>query len=169
MPPPSPTARARPSLPAASAKPRSQTPCSSHIRNRRQHVEPSGYPSGRSRQRAPVRKTHKIPRKHARLEAHGRPRPSWRRFGSGNNGTNTAHCSSLNKASRFFIEQAHHQPASHKSHSLEAAPIYATSSRYSPDCSGSVSHLQLFSPRACFGMPVLPRQRRQVLGRDARR
>jgi hypothetical protein len=87
---------------------RSQTPCSSHIRNRRQHVEPSGYPSGRSRHRAPVRKTHKIPRKHARLEAHGRPRPSLRRFGSGNNGTHTAHCSSLNKASRFFIEQAHH-------------------------------------------------------------
>jgi hypothetical protein len=108
---------------------RSQTPCSSHIRNRRQHVEPSGYPSGRSRQRAPVRKTHKIPRKHARLEAHGRPRPSLRRFGSGNNGTNTAHCSSLNKASRFFIEQAHHPTRLTQSHSLEAAPIYATGSR----------------------------------------
>jgi hypothetical protein len=87
---------------------RSQTPCSSHIRNRRQQVEPSGYSSGRSRHRAPVRRTHKIPCKHARLEAHGRPRPSLRRFGSGNNGTNTAHCSSLNKACRFFIEEAHH-------------------------------------------------------------
>jgi hypothetical protein len=31
-----------------------------------------------------------------------------RRLGSGNNGTNTAHCSSLNKDSRFFIEEAHH-------------------------------------------------------------
>jgi hypothetical protein len=31
-----------------------------------------------------------------------------RRFGSGNNGANTAHCSSLNKACRFFIEEAHH-------------------------------------------------------------
>jgi hypothetical protein len=29
-----------------------------------------------------------------------------RRFGSGNNGTNTAHCSSLNNACRFFIEEA---------------------------------------------------------------
>jgi hypothetical protein len=87
---------------------RSQTPCSSHIRNRRQQVEPSGYSSGRSRHRAPVRRTHKIPCKHARLEAHGRPRPSLRRLGSGNNGTNTAHCSSLNKDSRFFIEEAHH-------------------------------------------------------------
>ena len=70
---------------------RSQTPCSSHIRNRRQQVEPSGYSSGRSRHRAPVRRTHKIPCKQARLEAHGRPRPSLRRLGSGNNGTNTAH------------------------------------------------------------------------------
>src|SRR5271170_6202470 len=43
---------------------RSQTPCSSHIRNRRQQVEPSGYSSGRSRHRAPVRRTHKIPCKH---------------------------------------------------------------------------------------------------------
>ena len=89
---------------------RSQTPCSSHIRNRRQQVEPSGYSSGRSRHRAPVRRTHKIPCKHARLEAHGRPRPSLRRFGSGNNGTSTAHCSSLNKTCRFFIEEAHHPP-----------------------------------------------------------
>jgi hypothetical protein len=87
---------------------RSQTPCSSHIRNRRQQVEPSGYSSGRSRHRAPVRRTHKIPCKHARLEAQGRPRPSLRRRGSGNNGTNTAHCSSLSRASRFFIEEAHH-------------------------------------------------------------
>ncbi len=87
---------------------RSQTPCSSHIRSRRQQVEPSGYSSGRSRHRAPVRITHKIPCKHARLDAHGRPRPSLRRLGSGNNGANTAHCSSLNKTSRFFIEEAHH-------------------------------------------------------------
>jgi len=87
---------------------RSQTPCSSHIRNRRQQVEPSGYSSGRSRHRAPVRRTHRIPCKHARLEAHGRPRPSLRRFGSGNNGANTTHCSSLNKTCRFFIEEAHH-------------------------------------------------------------
>ena len=89
---------------------RSQTPCSSHIRSRRQQVEPSGYSSGRSRHRAPLRSTHRIPCRHARLEAHGRPRPSLRRFGSGNNGTNTAHCSSLNNACRFFIEEAHHPP-----------------------------------------------------------
>jgi hypothetical protein len=87
---------------------RNQTPCSSHKRNRRQQVEPSGYSSGRSRHRAPVRRTHKIPCKQARLDAHSRPRPSLRRFGSGNNGSSTAHCSSLNKAGRFFIEEAHH-------------------------------------------------------------
>jgi hypothetical protein len=31
-----------------------------------------------------------------------------RRLGSGNNRTNAAHCSSPNKACRFFIEEAHH-------------------------------------------------------------
>src|SRR6202041_3638761 len=70
------------------------------------------------------------PHKLARWGPQGPPRPSLRRFGSGNNGTNTAHCSSLNKASRFFIEQAHHPTRLTQSHSLEAAPIYATSSRF---------------------------------------
>jgi hypothetical protein len=54
---------------------------------------------------------------------------SLRRFGSGNNGISIAHCSSLNKTGRFFIEEAHHQPALSKSHTFEAVSIYATSSR----------------------------------------
>ena len=87
---------------------RSQMPCSSHIRNRRQQVDPSGYSSGISRHRAPVRKTQRIPCKHARFVAHGRPRPSLRRFGSGNSGANNDHCASLNNTCRFFIEEAHH-------------------------------------------------------------
>ena len=94
--------------PSSFRQARSQTPCSSHIRTRRQQVEPSGYSSGISRQRAPVRSTHKIPCKHARLLAHGRPRPSLRRLGSGNKGISTNHCSSLNNTNRFFIEEAHH-------------------------------------------------------------
>jgi hypothetical protein len=77
-------------------------PRSSHIRNRRQQVDPSGYSSGRSRHRAPVRSTHRIPSMHERLEAQGRPRPSLRRFGSGNSGLNTSHCASLNNTRRFF-------------------------------------------------------------------
>lgn len=84
----------------------SQTPCSSHIFSRRQHVDPSGYSSGRSRQRAPVRSTQRMPSKHARFDAQGRPRPSLRRLGTGNNGVNNVHCASLSNACRFFIEEA---------------------------------------------------------------
>jgi hypothetical protein len=85
-------------------------PCSSHILNRRQQVDPFGYSSGRSRHRAPVRRTQRMPSRHARLDAEGRPRPSLRRLGSGNNGTNNVHCASLSNACRFFIQQAQ-QPA----------------------------------------------------------
>ncbi len=82
------------------------TPCSSQLRNRRQQVEPSGYGSGMSRHRAPVRRTHRMPSKHSRLAAQGRPRPSLRRLGSGNNGSKIFHCSSLSNSCRFFIEAA---------------------------------------------------------------
>ncbi len=80
------------------------TPCSSQLRNRRQQVEPSGYCSGMSRHRAPVRRTHRMPSTHLRLAAQGLPRPSLRRLGSGNNGSKILHCSSLNNSGRFFIE-----------------------------------------------------------------
>src|SRR5580658_6234533 len=82
------------------------TSCSSQLRNRRQQVEPSGYCSGMSRHRAPVRRTHKMPSTHSRLEAQGRPRPSFRRLGSGNNGSKILHCSSLINSCCFFIEAA---------------------------------------------------------------
>jgi hypothetical protein len=84
----------------------SQIPSSSHIRSRRQQVEPSGYCSGRSRHLAPVRRTHNIPSTQDRFDDHGRPRPSLRRFGSGNKGANTLHCTSSNRTSRFFCLMA---------------------------------------------------------------
>jgi hypothetical protein len=74
---------------------RSQTPCSSHIRRRRQPVEPSGYSSGRSRHRAPTRRTQRMPSRQRRFDAHGLPRPSRRRFGAGNKPSICLHCSSL--------------------------------------------------------------------------
>ena len=49
----------------------SQIPSSSHIRSRRQQVEPSGYCSGRSRHLAPVRRTHNIPSRQDRFDAQG--------------------------------------------------------------------------------------------------
>ncbi len=83
----------------------SHTSCSSQLRNRRQHVEPSGNSSGRSRHRAPVRNTQRMPSRHSRLPAHDRARPSLRRLGSGNNGSSIFHCSSLSNSCCFFIEE----------------------------------------------------------------
>ena len=94
----------------------SHTPCSSQFRSRRQQVDPSGNSSGRSRHRAPVRNTHRMPCRHSRLLAQGRPRPSLRRLGSGNKGSSIFHCSSLSNCCDFFIEKAQQPtPLTHKS------------------------------------------------------
>jgi hypothetical protein len=71
-----------------------QTPCSSQSRSRRQQVLGLGYREGRSRQRAPLRSTQRIPSTQARLSAGGRPRPRLRR-GLGNKFSITVHCWSL--------------------------------------------------------------------------
>lgn len=95
------------STPSSARQASSHTSCSSHCRNRRQHVAGEGYLSGRNRQAAPVCRTHKMPSKHARLETHGRPRLSLRRFGSGNSGSTNAHCASVNNSNRFLpIQEA---------------------------------------------------------------
>ena len=73
----------------------SQTSRSSQFRNRRQQVTPLGYGFGRSRQRAPVRSTQRMPSKQARFGAQGRPFRSRRRFGSGNKSLIFSHCSSV--------------------------------------------------------------------------
>jgi hypothetical protein len=66
------------------------TPCSSHIRNRRQQAEPSESRPGTSRHLAPLRRsTQRILSEPARFEAQGRPRPSLRCLSSGNSGHNT--------------------------------------------------------------------------------
>ena len=70
----------------------SQTPCSSHSRKRRQHVEGLGYRSGKSCHRAPVRKIHKMPSKTSRLSAGGRPPLGFLR-GFGSSGFNSFHWS----------------------------------------------------------------------------
>src|SRR5580698_1633966 len=66
----------------------SQMSCSSHWRKRRQQVLGLGYSLGRSRQRAPVLSTQRMPSNTRRLSAHGRPRlRSW-----GRRGSSLAHC-----------------------------------------------------------------------------
>jgi hypothetical protein len=69
----------------------SHTSCSSHCRNRRQQVLAAGYCLGKSRQRAPVLSTQRMPSSTARLSAQGRPR--LRNFG--NSGSTRSHCFSL--------------------------------------------------------------------------
>ena len=72
----------------------SQTSWRSHSARRRQHVAGLGYRSGRSRHRAPVRSTQRMPSKQARSSARGRP-PRGLRFGLGRNGAIFAHCASV--------------------------------------------------------------------------
>src|SRR5712692_2975470 len=72
----------------------SQTPCSSQSRSRRQHVEGCGYFSGRSCQRAPLRRIHRIPSTTRRFSIHGRPpRRGFASFGS--KGAIFFHCASV--------------------------------------------------------------------------
>ncbi len=85
----------------------SQTPSSSHCFNRRQQVAGEGNSSGRNRHAAPVCRIHRMPSKQARFGAHGRPRLSRRRFGSGSKGSISCHCSSVNSFCRFFMTEAH--------------------------------------------------------------
>ena len=71
----------------------SQTSRSSHKRSRRQHVAGLTPKSeGKSRQRAPVLSTHKIPSSTARLSFQGRPALEY----LGNSGSSLAHCKSDN-------------------------------------------------------------------------
>ena len=87
-----------------------QTPCSSHCFRRRQQVGGEGYLSGRKRQADPVRRIHRMPSKHARFEAQGRPRLSLRCLGGGNIGSINSHCSSVTKCCRFFIAAVAQKP-----------------------------------------------------------
>jgi hypothetical protein len=96
------------SRPRASRWPRnarhiaSQVPSSSQCRKRRQQVAPLGYPSGRSRQRAPVLSTQRIPSTTARLLMRGRP-PVRERRGRGRCGSILAHCASVSRTLRLAI------------------------------------------------------------------
>lgn len=79
-----------------------KTPVSCHSLSRRQQVLGLGYSSGRSLQRAPVFMIHRIPSKHRRSSARGRP-PLGFSEGFGINGSIFSHCSSVNIGSRTLI------------------------------------------------------------------
>lgn len=73
----------------------SMTPWLLQSWNRRWQVWYGGYLSGRSFQGAPVRRIQRIPSRTSRESRQGRPRPSLRRGGTGINGSNSFHCSSV--------------------------------------------------------------------------
>jgi hypothetical protein len=96
------------SAPSSARHASSHTSSSSHRFNRRQQVAGEGYLSGKNLHAAPVCNTHRIPSRQSRLEAHGRPRLSLRRFGSGNSGPINSHCASFNNSNRFLLMQEVH-------------------------------------------------------------
>jgi hypothetical protein len=73
----------------------SQTPCSSQSRSRRQQVAGEGNSSGKSCQRAPLRRIHKMPSSTLRSEARGRP-PRRRERARGSKGRIFSHWASVN-------------------------------------------------------------------------
>jgi hypothetical protein len=77
-------------------------PSRDHCWNRRWHVWYGGNLSGKSCQRAPLRRIQSTPFITSRESFHGRPRPSSRRGGSGMSGPIIAHCSSVNSSPRLF-------------------------------------------------------------------
>jgi hypothetical protein len=93
------------SAPSSARQASSHTSCSSHCFSLRQQVAGDGYLSGRKRHAEPVRSTHKMPSRQSRFEAHGRPRLSLRRFGSGSSGSINSHCASVNNSNRFLLMQ----------------------------------------------------------------
>ena len=97
------------SAPSSVRQASSHTSCSSHCFNRRQQVAGEGYLSGKNLHAAPVCNTHRMPSRQARFDAHGRPRLSLRRFGSGSSGSINSHCASLNNWNRFLLIQEVHQ------------------------------------------------------------
>jgi hypothetical protein len=82
----------------------SQTSCSSHWRKRRQQVLGLGYSLGKSRQRAPVLSTQRIPSRTRRLSAQGRPRLR----SLGKSGSSLAHC--LSDKNAFCIPSFSQNP-----------------------------------------------------------
>jgi hypothetical protein len=82
----------------------SRTPLSAHSLSRRQQVDGEGNSLGRSFHRAPDFRTQRIPSKHRRSSADGRP-PRAERFRAGKCGLIFSHIASVNNCSRNAIER----------------------------------------------------------------
>ena len=129
----------------------SQTPCFSQRARRRQQVLGLGYSWGRSRQRAPVLSTHKIPSSTRRLSAQGRPRLLSR----GSSGSILCHCSSDKKA--FCIPSfSQNRRKSTSAKHLQIAGCETTSRKYDS------------SKKRKFGRPPIKMDIRELVLRMAR-
>jgi hypothetical protein len=101
------------SLPWASSCPSkarqifNHTSRSSHCWSRLQQVLAEGYSLGRSRQRAPLRSTHRMPSSTCRWSARGRPRRPRRTLGR--SGARVCHCLSLSKDLSRIPSFPHHR------------------------------------------------------------
>jgi len=107
----------------------SQTSCSSQSRNLRQQVEGEGNSSGKSCQRAPLRKIHKMPSSTLRSGAGGRP-PRGRDGRLGSNGRIFSHWASVNSRPYRAIG-----PPSGVNYSREP-PLGKITTLVSPCCTG---------------------------------
>jgi hypothetical protein len=87
----------------------SKVPSSSHCRSRRQHVVGLPYWRGKTFHGAPVHRIHRMPSKHLRGSAAGRP-PRGFRLRRGRCGAICAHCASL---SRPLNAMAHLRVSAH--------------------------------------------------------
>jgi len=87
---------------AKASKTLRRVPLRDHCWNLRWQVWYGGNLSGRSCQRAPLRRIQRTPFITSRVSRQGRPLPSSRRGGSGMSGPIIAHCSSVNSSPRVF-------------------------------------------------------------------
>ena len=112
------------SLPASSScvrnarQMRSQVPSSNHRCNRRQHVAGLGYSAGRSRHRAPVFSTQRMPSMTARDSTQGRP-PRTVRGIRGSSGSILAHCASVNRTPRLATRTTSGQRSTKFAHEVQ--------------------------------------------------
>jgi hypothetical protein len=80
----------------------SSVPSSSHSRSRRQQVTGLPYSRGNARHGAPVHSTHRIPSKHRRSSARGRP-PCGLTLRFGRWALITSHCRSLKRLQAIAV------------------------------------------------------------------
>jgi hypothetical protein len=97
---------------------RSHVPSANQRFKRRQHVAGLGYSAGKSRQRAPVLSTHKMPSITARDSVHGRP-PRTVRGKRGSSGSILAHCASVNRTPRLATRTTSGQRSTKFGHEVQ--------------------------------------------------